>query len=176
MAVKRKWPAKRDYREYILADSPVITEESWELRNELEARHYPQIMPLLSFGDDHLLDILIDVEQPTRPSREFPIGAPDDPKPVAYLSRRSWLEWSLFRGVAPDARRPAIPAWIKRRVIERDGMVCQLCHLTVEAGDMHLDHIKPFSLGGATDVNNLQVTHSTCNMRKGAKWLADTLA
>ena len=166
----RKWPEPRDHREYILADSPIITEESWQVRNELEARYYPQIMPLLTFGDDHILDILVDVEKPTRPSREKPVGCPGDPFPIAYISRRSWLEWSLFRGVAPAARRPAIPAFVKRRVIERDGMVCQLCRLPVEPGDIHLDHIKPYSRGGETSVSNLQVTHSVCNMRKGASW------
>lgn len=37
-------------------------------------------------------------------------------------------------------------------------------------------HIKPYSRGGETTVGNLQVTHSVCNMRKGASWRESTHA
>lgn len=56
-----------------------------------------------------------------------------------------------------------------KRVIERDGLICQLCGGAVERSDVHIDHIYPYSLGGATALNNLQVAHSLCNIRKGAR-------
>ena len=85
------------------------------------------------------------------------------------MTTRHWQ-----RGIDPDARRPAIPAWMRATVIERDGYVCQLCGLDVEPDDVHLDHIKPWSKGGAHTVPNLQVTHSLCNMRKAARWDGDS--
>jgi len=52
----------------------------------------------------------------------------------------------------------------------RDGYVCQLCTTAVEPTDVHLDHIKPYSKGGPTNLENLQVTHSLCNIHKGARY------
>ncbi len=34
---------------------------------------------------------------------------------------------------------------------------------------IHLDHVHPVALGGATTLSNLQLAHSVCNMRKGAR-------
>ena len=46
---------------------------------------------------------------------------------------------------------------------------CGICHGEVKPSDVHLDHIHPFSKGGRTNAENLRVTHSRCNIRKGAK-------
>jgi len=58
---------------------------------------------------------------------------------------------------------------VRRLVIDRDGYVCGLCGKTVEPNDVHIDHIRPRARGGTDDVWNLQVAHSLCNMRKGAR-------
>lgn len=79
---------------------------------------------------------------------------------IPEWKRRWWLP-------APPPERPKIPDWMRRAVIERDGLVCKLCQLAVDAGDVHLDHIVPFSLGGPTTVDNLRVTHAVCNLRRG---------
>jgi hypothetical protein len=157
----------KDYRNFIPGQPSVITEESWERRNLLADKFYPQVMDLMRFDEDHLMEILLDVEGHKKPARFFPVGP--GPRPLAWLPRRSWLEWHLFRGIAPAARRPSIPTATRAAVIARDGLVCQLCGGDVEPGDMHLDHIEPYSKGGPTTVDNLQVTHSVCNMRKGAR-------
>jgi 5-methylcytosine-specific restriction endonuclease McrA len=34
---------------------------------------------------------------------------------------------------------------------------------------VHIDHIFPLVLGGETTLGNLRVTHSICNIRKGAR-------
>ena len=45
----------------------------------------------------------------------------------------------------------------------------QLCGGQVEPSDVHIDHIKPYSKGGQHVLGNLQVAHSLCNIRKGAR-------
>lgn len=40
-----------------------------------------------------------------------------------------------------------------------------------DEGDIHIDHILPVSLGGLSELSNLQVTHSWCNLKKGARVL-----
>lgn len=73
--------------------------------------------------------------------------------------------------------RPAIPAAIKRQVIARDGERCTFCGVPVHRGSLakkdprkalHLDHIVPYSQGGATTVENLRVYCGSCNSRRGA--------
>ena len=63
-----------------------------------------------------------------------------------------------------------------KRVIKRDGGICQLCGKTVDttsAGRVRLyypsiDHIIPLSKGGGHTWNNVQLAHMICNSRKGA--------
>ena len=162
-------PLVLDHRRFIPAPPSVITAESWEKRNALADRYYPDIMDLLAFGEDRLWGILWEVEQDEKPAREFPVGAAGATYPLAWLPKRSWLEWHLFRGAAPAARRAAIPAHVRDFVLNRDGNVCQICHGEVEPDDIHLDHIHPWSRGGPDTAANLRVTHSTCNLRKGAR-------
>lgn len=45
---------------------------------------------------------------------------------------------------------------------------CAVCHRVLEGG-WHSDHIKPFSLGGATEVINGQALCPECSLRKGAR-------
>ena len=101
--------------------------------------------------------------------------AADQPPPrwirlqLASIPSRAWYEWHWARGIDPEGRRDSISAALRAAVIARDGHTCQLCGGEVSAGDIHLDHIKPWSKGGPTTLGNLQVTHSLCNIRKGAR-------
>ena len=90
-------------------------------------------------------------------------------RPLAAMESRGWWEWHWQRGIDPEKKRESIPTYMRQRVIARDGYVCQLCGGDVEPTDVHLDHIHPYSKGGPTTVANLQVTHSLCNIRKGAR-------
>lgn len=159
-----------DYTYFIPAPPSIITDASWRERDRLAAKYYPRIMDILDFPEDRLIDILIDVEQDEKPAQYFPVGPPDSPRPLAWLPKRSYLEWHLFRGVAPDARRPTISPGLRAAVIARDGYVCGICAVDVDPSDVHLDHIKPHSKGGPTTLGNLRVTHSRCNMSKGARY------
>lgn len=82
----------------------------------------------------------------------------------------AWLEWHWARGLDPYApKRRCLPMRLRKAVVERDGLVCGLCGDEVQPDDVHIDHIKPVSLGGKDELDNLQVAHSFCNISKGAR-------
>jgi 5-methylcytosine-specific restriction endonuclease McrA len=72
-------------------------------------------------------------------------------------------------------------AWIDPKVRQslyvRDGWCCAICDLPVDR-EAHwnddlapsLDHIKPRSLGGTHDSENLRTAHRICNSIKGATY------
>ena len=49
----------------------------------------------------------------------------------------------------------------------RDGNKCRLCGITVTGENIHFDHIKPWSKGGETVLENLQVLCNVHNLAKG---------
>ena len=67
------------------------------------------------------------------------------------------------RGARRAARSD--PGEVKRAVWERDGGACVACG---SAFDLQYDHVIPFSLGGASTVENLQILCAGCNRAKGA--------
>jgi len=56
---------------------------------------------------------------------------------------------------------------LKVQVLMRDGNKCKLCGITVTGEDIHFDHIKPWSKGGETVLENLQVLCARHNVAKG---------
>ena len=53
------------------------------------------------------------------------------------------------------------------QVLLRDGNKCRLCGITVTGENIHFDHIKPWSKGGETVLENLQVLCAEHNLAKG---------
>jgi hypothetical protein len=71
---------------------------------------------------------------------------------------------SLMRSEEAGAPvRPPVPVEIRRVVFERDGGRCVECGSNF---DLQYDHILPFSRGGATSVENLQLLCLECNRSK----------
>lgn len=130
--------------------------------NKLSRPRHEDVYPLEKLPVDMQERIRIAVAQPKPPSRWLDLG-------LAQLPSRAWWEWHWQRGMDPGAGRTRLSPDIRRMVIIRDGLVCGICKGEVAADDVHIDHIYPVSRGGTDELSNLQVTHSACNMRKGAR-------
>ena len=51
---------------------------------------------------------------------------------------------------------------------------CAICGIFIDCDeDYHVDHIHPYSKGGATELHNLQLLCPSCNLGKGARELGD---
>lgn len=60
-------------------------------------------------------------------------------------------------------RRKAISSTVRRAVFERDGFQCVYCEST---SNLEVDHVWPWSLGGADEMDNYQTLCRPCNTRK----------
>lgn len=127
------------------------------------------VLPLSEFTESHRAEIEAKVAADSPPDKWIYLGPSDSPYPLAVIESRAWYEWHWARGIYPGTSRDPLPKHLREAVIARDGHVCQLCGGDVEPGDIHIDHIIPWSRGGKHELGNLQVAHSTCNLRKGAK-------
>lgn len=91
---------------------------------------------------------------------------------TAGLWRRTGDGWAFddlegaFRLAPIGLSRPKIPGSLRELVYGRDGYRCVTCG---SAEDLSLDHIVPWSLGGADEEPNLQTMCRPCNSRKGAR-------
>jgi len=56
---------------------------------------------------------------------------------------------------------------LKVQVLMRDGNKCKLCGIIVTGENIHFDHIKPWSKGGETVLENIQVLCARHNLVKG---------
>ena len=56
---------------------------------------------------------------------------------------------------------------LKVQVLMRDGNTCRLCGIIVTGENIHFDHILPWSKGGETVLENLQVLCAPHNLAKG---------
>lgn len=56
----------------------------------------------------------------------------------------------------------------KREAYERQGGICSTCGKHFEFGDMHGDHITPWSKGGKTNAENCKMLCADCNRRKSS--------
>jgi len=59
-----------------------------------------------------------------------------------------------------------VPKWMKKEVFKRDNYKCLACGTSE---NLTMDHIKPRSMGGLNDIDNLQTLCQHCNLSKGAK-------
>lgn len=63
--------------------------------------------------------------------------------------------------------RAKVTVKLRDEVMKRDNFKCQRCGTTKDDGVLlHVDHIKPISKGGKTELSNLQVLCDRCNLGK----------
>jgi 5-methylcytosine-specific restriction endonuclease McrA len=89
----------------------------------------------------------------------------------------AFVEWAN-EGIEPavavttrqksDKRTQREPNWRQRAlVLMRDGAKCRLCGANPQSGALlHVDHIMPWSRGGETVLENLQILCQQCNIGK----------
>lgn len=67
------------------------------------------------------------------------------------------------------SRAPRNINWrLRALVLMRDGARCRLCGASPSDGArLHVDHVKPWSRGGETALENLQILCDICNIGKG---------
>lgn len=56
---------------------------------------------------------------------------------------------------------------IRIRLLHAQNFRCAVCQGPMGFYDSHIDHIVPLAAGGEDNLNNLQLTHASCNLRKG---------
>lgn len=78
-------------------------------------------------------------------------------------------QWLLKSG--GGYRRRALPHYLRREIVERDGERCVYCG-NVD-GPFDIDHIFPVVRGGSDAANNLVVACAPCNRSKGDKTLKE---
>lgn len=86
-------------------------------------------------------------------------------------------------GVFPRPIKLRGPEWAlaRKRAIASKDHICAICHRVIDVDApafsplaVEVDHIVPRSRGGSLyDVDNLQLTHSKCNRKKGARMATD---
>jgi hypothetical protein len=65
-----------------------------------------------------------------------------------------------------------IPLGMRYKVLRKDNFLCIACGRTTDDGvKLHVDHKVPFSLGGLTELNNLQTLCNHCNIGKSNKYI-----
>ena len=90
---------------------------------------------------------------------------------VKMICEKKLQEYVAKRGLGIwDYRlldRDPIPDSLYYRVLKESSGRCALCGTTRDERPLHVDHIKPRSMGGKTEYENLQVLCSKCNLSKG---------
>jgi len=70
-----------------------------------------------------------------------------------------------LRAAIPVRRRRVWTDEERRFILDRDGWQCVYCGATEE---LQIDHVVPFSRGGACSIDNAAVLCGPCNRSKGA--------
>jgi 5-methylcytosine-specific restriction endonuclease McrA len=89
------------------------------------------------------------------------------PAAVLFAVTLGFVVWRA-RGRHPvlRARRRRVWSELERQtILDRDDWACRWCG---SQDELEIDHVIPFSRGGACTVENAQVLCGPCNRRKGA--------
>lgn len=78
----------------------------------------------------------------------------------------------LPKKIKKQATKRTIPLSLRYKVLKRDNSKCVVCGRGIDDNViLHVDHKIPYSLGGATTLENLQTLCSECNLGKGNRFI-----
>lgn len=97
----------------------------------------------------------------------------DAAKARFLLNPQRWVEDAALRRSRRRANGPVVRVDYDA-ILARDGLVCHICAGSVGRRDVHFDHVVPLARGGAHSADNIRVSHSLCNLRKGARIMERT--
>jgi len=118
---------------------------------------------LLLDDSGKLMDALLGM-----PSNPF---ASDDEKALAELIVS---DFESYRQSQITKRHPSKS--LRQNVISRDKSACRYCGKPLEDrdGQLHIDHVIPYSVGGLASMDNLVVSCRSCNLRKAGRTLDES--
>lgn len=93
------------------------------------------------------------------------IGLPKPKTRSPLASPPPWYDASAAHTGVPRVVPRHIPLHVRRAVVARDGGQCVGCGTT---RNLHVDHVLPYSHGGAATLENLQLVCARSNLAKGA--------
>ena len=78
---------------------------------------------------------------------------------------------SLPNKIVKNKSKRNIPLGMRYKVLRKDNFQCIACGRTTDDGiKLHIDHKFPYSLGGLTELDNLQTLCDQCNIGKSNKY------
>ena len=124
-----------------------------------ERLQYDQDIFELNFNEEEIDEYL--QEQQIEKYKEEIIAA-ELKKALKQVARQRLIEEGVL--FDEEHKRPYIPRDVVGFVYMRDGGRCRECGCTK---NLQLDHIVPFSKGGSSEPENLQLLCKECNLKKG---------
>lgn len=86
-----------------------------------------------------------------------------------YLANTQDIETKKTKNTNANKSPRKINWRLRASILIRDNCICQMCGASPSKDSsvvMHVDHIKPWSKGGLTEIENLQTLCSICNIGK----------
>jgi hypothetical protein len=98
-----------------------------------------------------------------------------DSKTLAFADLEALLAQSDERQryrMSMEYERSLMTSSMRADILRRDSYRCVKCGATAQQGaELHIDHIRPVSLGGTTIPENLQTLCAPCNRGKGNRFI-----
>lgn len=103
--------------------------------------------------------------------REYLLTVRENTDEISRRQRRERILRSVLENVFRRKDQERLFSPEQRRILwgTADERRCSICRKPVTWGDLQIDHIKPHSKGGRTDLNNAALAHGSCNASKGAR-------
>jgi len=77
------------------------------------------------------------------------------------------IQITPVRTQRPHQRRQRWTKATRIRLLHVQNFRCAICQGPMGFYESHIDHIIPLAAGGTDALSNLQLTHGSCNLRKG---------